>query len=267
MLDYKSICFQAIELIKTTGAFVKESRKKLTQTQIYTKGIHDYVTQVDRESEIRLVSGLQKILPDSGFIAEEGTSDIKADVYNWVIDPIDGTTNFIHNVPLYAISVALMEKDKVVIGIVYEINLEECFYAFGENKAYLNGNEIVVSATADLENSLVATGFPYQDYGKLKEYMLLFEYLMQHSRGLRRLGSAAVDLAYVAAGRFDAFYEYGLSPWDVAAGAFLVEQAGGKVTDFSKSNNYIFGKEIISSNALIFEEITIALDKFFHHKT
>ncbi len=136
-----------------------------------------------------------------------------------------------------------MKRDhEIVLGVVYEINLDECFCAWEGGKAYLNNKEIGVSTAQNLDNSLLATGFPYNDFSRMKPYLALFEYLMQHSRGLRRLGSAAVDLAYLACGRFDAFYEYGLNPWDVAAGAFIVQQAGGKVSAFDGSENAIFGK-------------------------
>jgi len=146
----------------------------------------------------------------------------------------------------------LQEKDKTVLGLIYEIGFDECFYAIKNKKAFLNGKEIKVTNTSKVQDSLIATGFPYYDYKKLSQFMESLKHFMQNSHGLRRLGSAATDLAYVACGRFDAFYEYSLSPWDVAAGAFIVEQAGGKVSDFSGGNNYINGKEIIASNSNLY---------------
>jgi len=216
--------------------------------------LHNYVTYVDKTAEQMIVDGLLKLLPESGFIAEEGTSDKKGETYNWIIDPLDGTTNYIHGLPPHAISIALMENDKAVIGIVYEICLDECFYTWRGAKAYLNGKEIKVSTAKTVKDSLVATGFPYFDYSKLEPFIKSLAYFMKNSHGMRRIGSAATDLAYVACGRFDAFYEYSLSPWDVAAGAFLVEQAGGKVSDFGGGNDYIFGKEIVATNSNIFNE-------------
>ena len=209
---------------------------------------------VDKTAEKQLVDGFRIILPEAGYIAEEQTETIRGEKYNWVIDPLDGTTNFIHGLNPYAISVALMEDDEVVLGIVHEITRNETFYAREGSKAYLNNTEIKVSKANKVADSLIATGFPYYDYNRLPQFMNSLDYFMRNSHGLRRLGSAATDLAYVACGRFDAFYEYSLSPWDVAAGAFIVQQAGGKLADFSGKNNYIFGKEIIATNSNTFDE-------------
>ena len=156
-----------------------------------------------------------------------------------------------------------MNKEEVVVGVVYEVNLDECFYAYQGSKAYLNGKEINVSKAEKLRSSLVATGFPYYDYGRMDPYLNLFEEIMRSSHGLRRLGSAAVDLAYVACGRFEAFYEYGLNPWDVAAGVLIVKQAGGKVSDFRGGNNFVFGKEIVASNNLMHDEFLSVVKKYF----
>ena len=244
-LKLKKICKEVIELTHEVGDFILKEKNKFNPSDIQKKGFNDLVSYVDKTSEKRLIKGLHKILPGSGILGEEGGGNFD-NKYTWVIDPLDGTTNFIHSIPLYAISIALKQNDEIVVGVVYEINLKECFYAWIGGDAYLNESIIKVSETADINDSLIATGFPYYDYSRLNEYMNIFTYLLQNSRGLRRLGSAAVDLAYVACGRFEAFYEYGLRPWDVAAGAFIVQQAGGVNTDFSGGDNYIFGKEIIS---------------------
>jgi myo-inositol-1(or 4)-monophosphatase len=253
-MDYQDICLKVTFLCKTVGDFIINENHKITNEKIEIKGKHDYVTYVDKTSEKMLVDELSKLIPAAGFIAEENTSDKVGDEFNWIIDPLDGTTNFIHGVPLYAISIALKQNDEIVVGVVYEINLKECFYAWKGSSAYLNEQQIKVSENKTINDSLIATGFPYYDYSRLSEYMNIFTYLLQNSRGVRRLGSAAVDLAYVACGRFEAFYEYGLRPWDVAAGAFIVQQAGGLNFDFEGGNNYIFGKEIISCNNHIAEE-------------
>jgi myo-inositol-1(or 4)-monophosphatase len=201
-----------------------------------------------------LVHGLGKLLPGSGFIAEEGTSDIRGEVNNWIIDPIDGTTNFIHGSPPYAISVALMNANQIVMGIVYEIVAEECFYSYAGSPAFLNGKEIQVSEQATIADSLIATGFPYSYFDRLEPFMKTLDYFFINSHGVRRLGSAATDLAYVACGRYDAFYEYNLKPWDVAAGAFIIQQAGGVVADFSGGDNFLFGREVVASNKLVYKE-------------
>ncbi|MDD5571546.1 MAG: inositol monophosphatase, partial [Bacteroidales bacterium] len=167
------------------------------------------------------------------------------------------------SVPLFAISVALTKNDKTILGIVYEVNLDECFYAFEGGGAFLNSKKISVSKVEKLKDSLLATGFPNVNYSRLENYMKHLEFLFGNTHGVRRLGSAATDLAYVACGRYDGFYEYDLSPWDVAAGAFIAEQAGGKVSDFKGGDNFIFGKEIIASNNLIFREFLEITKKYF----
>jgi myo-inositol-1(or 4)-monophosphatase len=257
-MDYQLLCNQVCELAKAVGNFIKNERKN-SAIDIEVKGSNDFVTQVDKASEQRIVAGLKELLPESGFIAEEGTDDTKGDVYNWIIDPIDGTTNFIHGLSPYAISIALQERDELVLGVVYEVGLDECFYSYKGGAAYLNGNQIHVSKTTSVKDSLIATGFPYSNYSRLEGFMKSIQYFMEHSRGLRRLGSAATDLAYVACGRFDSFYEYNLKPWDVAAGAFLIQQAGGDVCDFNGGNNYLFGQEIIATNKATFEEFKVII--------
>ncbi|HEY0031123.1 MAG TPA: inositol monophosphatase family protein [Bacteroidia bacterium] len=262
-IDLQTLCQEVCTLSIGVGDFIKNERNKFSLAKIETKGKNDFVSYVDKTSEKLIIERLSTLLPESGFIAEEGTSSKKGDVYNWVIDPLDGTTNFIHGIPCFAISIALMRNQDLIMGVIYEINLDECFYAWEGSKAYLNGKEITVSKVSRLSDSLLATGFPYYDYGRMDEYMELFKHFMKTTHGLRRLGSAATDLAYVACGRFDGFYEYSLQAWDVAAGAFLVQQAGGKVTDFKGGKNFIFGKEMVAGNSLFFDEFLDAVQKHF----
>lgn len=254
-MNYKDICEAVCAIARATGAFVKAERQN-TCLEIESKGSNDFVTHIDKASERRIVEQLKNVLPEAGFIAEEGTVTHRGEWFNWIIDPIDGTTNFIHGLSPYAISIALMEGEDIVVGVVYEIGLDECFYSWKGGDAYLNGKVISVSGVKSVQDSLIATGFPYSDYSRMEGVMKSLDYFMRHSHGLRRLGSAATDLAYVACGRFDSFYEYDLKPWDVAAGAFIVKQAGGKVCDFSKQNNYIFGREIVASNSEVHEEFS-----------
>lgn len=264
MTDLKKICLEVCELSKKTGLFIKKEALKFNTETIETKGKNDFVSYVDKTAEKQLVEGLQLLLPEAGYIAEEGTSSKKGAVYNWIIDPLDGTTNFIHGLPCFSISIALMRDQTIIAGVVYEINLDECFYAWENGPAYLNENEIRVSTVKTLQNSLLATGFPYYDYGRMDEYLELFKYFMQHTHGLRRLGSAATDLAYVACGRFEGFYEYGLQPWDVAAGAFIVQQAGGTATDFKGGKDFIFGKELVAGNGFISGEFLKTVQIYFN---
>lgn len=265
-MNYKEICEKTVEVAKKTGEFIKQELAKVSNNDIETKGKHDFVTYVDKTSEQMIVHALTAILPEAGFIAEENTCGKKSGDYTWIVDPLDGTTNFIHKVPCFAISIALQYRQELIVGVIYEINQDECFYAWKNGGAFLNNEPIKVSSTTKLDDSLLATGFPYYDYSKMDAYIELFKYLMQNSRGLRRLGSAAVDLAYVACGRFDGFYEYSLKPWDVAAGAIIVQEAGGKVFDFGGKQNYLFGQEIVASNGNIAQEIEEVVKQFFKNR-
>ena len=257
------ICKNVVELCHETGKFILEERGKFKSSSIEVKGQNDFVSYVDKTSEKKLIAKLSEFIPESGFIAEENTIDKKGEHYTWIIDPLDGTTNFIHGLACFCISIALKKNDELVLGVIYEINAQESFYAWENSPAYLNGKAIQVSAVSKLKDSLLATGFPYYDYSRHNEYIELFKYYMQHTHGIRRLGSAAADLAYVACGRLDGFYEYGLKPWDVAAGIFIVQQAGGKISDFKGENNYLFGAEIVASNELIFDEFADSVKKHF----
>jgi myo-inositol-1(or 4)-monophosphatase len=263
MKSLEEICKQTCDLAKQAGDFIRQERKKFNLSSVEHKGFNDLVSYVDKTAEEILVKELQQILPGSGFITEENTLSISGKEFQWIIDPLDGTTNFIHGVPCFCVSIALMQKEELVLGIIYEINLDECFYAWKDSPAYLNGKEIKVSAIDKLADSLLATGFPYTNFDRMKPYMDVFDFCMRKTHGLRRLGSAAVDMAYVAAGRFEGFYEYGLNAWDVAAGAFIIQQAGGKVSDFSGGDNYVFGKEIIATNKNVFQEfLKVVKEKF-----
>jgi myo-inositol-1(or 4)-monophosphatase len=262
-LNLEKLTLDVCDLALEVGEFLKHEITKLKTTDIQSKGLHNYVTWVDKESERRIVDKLSKLLPGSGFIAEENPALEPAE-FTWVVDPLDGTTNFIHGVPLYCISIGLMHQGETILGMIYEPNLGEFFYTWKSAPAYLNREIIRVSQTPAISESLFATGFPYYDYRRLDDYLAVFKYLLQNSRGARRLGSAAADLAYTACGRYDGFYEYGLSPWDVNAGGLLVKNAGGIVTDFHGTENYIFGKQIIATNNSIYTEFLKLFDAWKH---
>ena len=249
--SYQHLCLFTCDVARSAGKFIAEERKNFDASKIETKGLHDLVSYVDITSEKRIVAGLQEVLPESGFIAEEGTSTKKGERFNWVIDPLDGTTNFIQGVPVYAISIGLLDYDVPVLGVVYEVGRDECFYAWKDGGAYLNGQAIHVSDRKNINDTLLATGFPYNDFSKMESYIEFLKWAMKNARGVRRLGSAATDMAYVACGRFDAFWEYDLKPWDVAAGSVIVKEAGGKVMDYKGGENYLFGREIVASNGLL----------------
>lgn len=255
MIEYYDICMKVCDISRETGQYIMEQSELFNQNEVEQKGDHDYVSYVDKTAEQQIVDNLRKLLPGAGFITEEGTAGYDQQTLRWVIDPLDGTTNFIHRVPVFCISIALMENEDIVLGVVYEINRDECFYAWKGGQAMLNGKNIHVSTCKDFNSSLLATGFPYYDFGRLDEYLQILRHFMKHTAGIRRLGSAAADLAYVACGRFEGFYEYGLHAWDVAAGAFIVQVAGGVVTGFSGENNFIFGAELIAGNASTHREM------------
>ncbi len=262
-MNLEALTARVVNLCKETGKMIREEVNKLEEADVEYKGVHNLVTYVDKKSEDILITELGKMLPEAGFIAEEDEKLPRGERYNWIVDPLDGTTNFIHKIPLYSISIALNDGNETILGVVYEINLKECFYAWKNGPALLNGRKIHVTETDELDKSLLATGFPYYDYSLLDPYLALFKDMMQNSRGVRRLGSAAVDLVYVAAGRFELFYEYGLNPWDVAAGALIVKQAGGNITRFNGDNDFVFGKEIVASNNLVHEEFIKKLNSYF----
>lgn len=254
---------EAVRIARQAGAFIQKEAKDFSTQSVEYKGKNNLVSYVDKKAEDMIADALLPLIPGAGFVAEEDSQRFRSEGYNWIIDPLDGTTNFVHGIPLYSTCIALMKDNEVLLGVVNEMNLDECFYAWQGGGARLNGKKIKVSETNALEEALMATGFPYYDYQRMTDYMNVFEYCMRNTHGIRRLGSAAVDIAYVACGRFDGFYEYGLNAWDVAAGVCIVKEAGGKVSDFNGGENYIFGKEIITCNAGTFEEFLKVVKKEF----
>ncbi len=268
-MDLKTVLKQTLRVVKDTGDFIRAEAKKFELSAIEYKGKNDLVSYVDKEAEKKLVDGLRDVVAGAGFITEEGTvQDGKAERYNWVIDPVDGTTNFVHGVPLYSISVALMDGKQVVLGVIYDPSHDEYFYSCQGMKAYLNAYEIRVSPVQHLSESLLATGFPYSRFieGEMSAYLQVIDDLMKKTHGLRRMGSAAIDLAYVACGRFEGFFEYNLKPWDVAAGGFLVQQAGGTVTTFSGTDNFIFGGELVAGCAVQAELQEVIRERWYQGK-
>lgn len=224
---------------------------------------NNLVTYVDKESERRFVEGLSKILPEAGFVAEEGTGVRNLSGLNWVIDPLDGTTNYVHGVKVWCTSIGLCLDHKPLAGVIYDPNAGEMFSAWQGGGAWLNGQRIFTSGIESMAISLIATGFPYDDFGREEQYIGLFRALMKRTRGIRRLGSAALDMAWTAAGRFEAFYEYGLNPWDVAAGTIIVREAGGTVTQFHGGDDPVFGDDMISSNGKIHNELISVIQDYF----
>lgn len=262
-MDYELLCTKVLGVVRLAGNFIRKESMNFDNNRIEFKGLNDLVSYVDKQAERILVDNLAELLPESGFITEEQTINKKGEVYNWIIDPLDGTTNFIHGVPTYSVSVALYKNAEPVIGVVYEINRAEMFYAYQGGAAYLNNKVIRVSNRDLIADTLLATGFPYYDFEKQAQYMALFTELMRKCHGLRRIGSAAVDLAYVACGRFDAFFEYNLNAWDVAAGAFIVQQAGGRVMNFAGGEEFVETRELLATNSRVDAELLGYIQQHF----
>lgn len=246
-IDLKDLCLKAADLAKKTGLFLLDENRNFDRSKIEHKAGSELVSYVDKETEKILVKGLSEIFPDAGFITEEATVKKEDKEYVWVIDPLDGTTNFLHALPEFSISIALVRNNEVLAGVVHEPSLNECFYAWKGGGAYCNGEKIRVSPVKSLAESLVATGFPYSQLDKSDNHFRIIQNLQDNTHGIRRLGSAAIDLAYVACGRFEAYYEFNLKIWDIAAGTLLVNEAGGQVTDFSGGNDYLSGRELLAT--------------------
>ncbi len=260
----KDLCFQACEIVKNAGAFIKKELGKVKSDQIITKDLNSLVSYVDQETEKILVTDLKKILPNAGFLTEEETVKQEDKALRWIIDPLDGTTNFLHQIPFFSISVALELNKELVLGIVYEVNNEECFYAWRGGGAWLNQKSIQVKDNLNFADAIIATGFPYYDFTNTDAYLSVLKECITSTRGVRRFGSAALDLAYTACGRFDSFYEITLNAWDVAAGIVLVKEAGGLVNDFKGKDNYLFGMEILASSPSIHNKMLSIIDQKYN---
>jgi len=262
MID-KLFAEQVVAICREAGDFIRNARGQVSETEIIEKDHNSLVSYVDTGSEKILVEKLKALLPNSTFLTEENTVEQAAGNLRWIIDPLDGTTNFLHQIPVFAVSVALEIAGELVLGVVLEVNRDEAFYAVKGQGAFLDGSPIRVKQ-APLSHSLIATGFPYYDYTKAEQYLRALSAFMQKSRGVRRLGAAAVDLAYVACGRFDGFFEYSLAPWDVAAGALIVQEAGGFVEDFSGGEDWLFGRSIVAGSIAVHAEMQGVIQSHFH---
>lgn len=260
-MNLENITKQVCELCQEVGKFIKAEQSNITAKDIEVKDMNSFVSYVDKQAEEQLVAGLKRILPEAGFITEEGTIAYTANTHNWIVDPLDGTTNFLHGLPVYAISIGLRENNEMVSGVILELGNNELFYAWKNGGACMNGQIIKVKDSTKLEDTLLATGFPYYDYTRLPKYMNLLADCFQKTRGLRRFGSAATDLAYVACGRFDGFFEYGLNAWDVAAGAVIVREAGGEASAFFDENDFLFDREILAGSKAIMPELKELVQK------
>jgi myo-inositol-1(or 4)-monophosphatase len=249
----------AIRAVRESGAIQKEWLRK--DKRIELKGEINLVTEVDRRSEQRIIEIIKKAFPDHNILTEETSMPELPSPYRWIIDPLDGTTNYAHGYPCFCTSIALELDGKIVLGAIYDPLLDELFTAQKGKGAFLNNERIAVSLTDRLINALICTGFPYDLRESWENNLDHFSHFIMEARAIRRDGSAALDLCYVAAGRFDGFWELKLCPWDVAAGKLLVEEAGGKVSDFRGSPLDIHGKQILATNGKIHEEMIRVLQR------
>jgi myo-inositol-1(or 4)-monophosphatase len=262
MTELQQVEMNVVELCSEVGDFILAESLSFDKSRIEQKtGFNNLVSYVDKESERRIINALEKLIPGAGFLGEEGTDRKGTNDYRWIIDPLDGTTNFMHGLAPFAISIALSKKEKVVLGVVHEVTRKECFHSSENNPAFCNDRQIQVSPAAVLKDSLLATGFPYFMFEKMDAYLNIIREFLDKSHGIRRLGSAATDLAYVACGRMEGFFEYNLNSWDVAAGAFIVQQAGGTVTDFKGGNDFVFGGELCAGTKGIHPEMLAIIRK------
>ena len=264
-MDLELLTRKTIEIVRQASSFIQQEAAQFSRDKIEYKDLNNLVSYVDKEAEKLLVAGLSSLLPEASYITEEGTTGIEPDptALNWIIDPLDGTTNVIHGIPVYCVSVGLARGKELLLGVIHEPSLNEMFYAWQGGGAWCNDKPMKVSTVPSLQDSLIATGFPYYKFEKQKRYMHILELLMQKTHGIRRMGAAAVDLAYVAAGRFDGFYEYNLNSWDMAAGVLMIKEAGGKVTDFKGGDNYLFGGDIIATAGQAHHELVEVIRENF----
>lgn len=258
----RSVCLIAQEI----GNYQINERMRLTSEHIHVKSANNFVTDVDEESERRIVKSLQTLLPSAGFITEEGTTVSEEKSLCWIVDPLDGTTNYVHGMSPYCVSIALREGEEVVLGVVYEPKAGECFSAWKGGGAFLNGNPIRVSQAQLLSQSLLQLGFPY-DAERYRPFVLrLLEEFYGNVHALRIQGSAAIELCYLAAGRAEARIESSLNPWDVAAGGIILREAGGRMTDYSGGNSCRNGQEVVASNGFVHDDllskVSICLGKY-----
>ena len=245
----------AVRAAREAGNIIVRNMDRIDRLTIATKRSNDFVSEVDQQAEAAIIEVLKQAYPDHGIHAEEsGRRDENAE-YQWIIDPLDGTTNFLHGFPQFAVSIALQHKARLVVGVIYDPFTQELFTAARGEGAQLNEKRIRVSGHAGLRGALLSTGFPYTDQSYLDTYLDTMKALMAPAAGIRRPGSAALDLAWVAAGRTDGFWEFNLKAWDIAAGALIVREAGGIVTDFYGRDSYLESGDIIAASPKVFPEM------------
>ncbi len=251
----------AIKAARAAGKVISQGSHNLDRLTVKSKRENDFVSEIDQKAEQVIITTLLDAYPSHSILAEEsGTSGTAADAeYRWVIDPLDGTTNFLHDFPQFCVSIALLHRDKLDQAVIYDPVRNDLYTASRGGGAFLNDRRIRVGKRDKLQDALIGTGFPYRDFTHLDAYTGMFRDLVQKTSGLRRPGSAALDLAWLAAGRTDGFFEIGLNPWDIAAGCLLVIEAGGLVSDFAGEENYLQSGNIVAGSPKVFVQLLQAI--------
>lgn len=255
----------AVKAARRAAAVINRASFDIDRVKVTEKGHNDFVTEVDKAAEMAIIEVLKNAYPDHAILAEESGASANLHDENenvWIIDPIDGTTNFIHGFPQYCVSIALQQRGQITQAVVYDPTRNDLFTATKGAGAYLNEKRIRVSRRDRMADALIGTGFPFRDTSHLDEYMKMFRIMTERCAGLRRPGAAALDLAYVAAGRLDGFFEKGLQPWDVAAGSLLITEAGGIVGNFSGESDYLYKGDVIAGTPKIFAQMIAQLSPF-----
>jgi myo-inositol-1(or 4)-monophosphatase len=250
--DFLGTAFRAAIL---AGELIRNNVGKITKNDIDVKQASDFVTHIDRESEQIIINTIRSRFPHHHFLTEESLKEEGSGEFRWLIDPLDGTTNFIHGYPVFSVSIALELNRDIILGLIYDPLRDDIFTSEKGCGAFLNGKPVKVSNVTDLANSLISTGFPFRKRNLIDEYLKLFKNIFYRVSDIRRAGSAALDLAYVACGRCEGFFEIALSPWDIAAGSLLIKEAGGLVTDFGGGSEYLSTGNIITAIPAIHEEM------------
>ncbi len=245
----------AVRAARAAGDIIVRNMDRIDRLKVVTKQNNDFVTNVDHMAEEIIIATIKEAFPDHGILAEESGTQAEDSEYQWIIDPLDGTTNYLHGFPQFAVSIALKYKGRLEVGVVYDPVAQELFTASRGNGAKLNDKKIRVTGQKGLTNALIGTGFPYHDQSYLDVYLETMKEIMQKTAGLRRPGSAALDLAWLAAGRIDGFWEFNLKAWDIAAGALIVREAGGIVSDFENREDYLESGDIIAAAPKVYPEM------------
>jgi myo-inositol-1(or 4)-monophosphatase len=244
----------AVKAARRAGEIAIRQLKHLDEIDVRNKGISDFVTKVDEAAEECIIETIQKYYPDHAFLAEESGQRGESE-YTWIIDPLDGTTNFIHGFPVFSVSIALRIKGRLSIGVIYDPNRQEFFTAIRGRGAQVDGHKIRVSGRRNLEDSLIGTGFPYRSHDRMTSYLAMLEQVMLNTSGIRRPGSAALDLANLAAGRLDGFWEFGLNIWDIAAGSLILREAGGLISELENKDDYLNTGNIVAGSPKIHDAL------------